>query len=105
MGVVVDDWLPQFEALPGSGFSVELKASDHPDLWLSIHELDPVVDDVLHSGAVDINPLLGSRSISMLAHQAFAGDGSDGDCLAEYRLDVDVRLLEPGLDRGPVLSQ
>ena len=44
--VVVGDWsLPQFEALPGSGFSVELKASDHPRLGLSITEVDPLIDD------------------------------------------------------------
>ena len=96
---VGDPSLPVFKVLPGSGFSVELKASDHPDLVLRATELDPVVDDVLKSDSLDINPLHGSRSIELQATTFLE------DCRAEYRFDVDVRLLEPGLDRGPVLSQ
>jgi hypothetical protein len=99
--IILGDWsLPDFKALPGSGFSVELKASDHPELKLSATELDPVLNDVLFDTVADINPLHGSRSIELRTDGIF----SKG-CRAEYRFDVDVRLLEPGLDRGPVLSQ
>jgi hypothetical protein len=98
--IVLGDWsLPDFKVLPGSGFSVELKASDHPELVLSAIELDPVLNDVLFDTGVDINPLNGSRSIELKS------TGIASHCRAAYRFDVDVRLLEPGLDRGPVLSQ
>ena len=103
--VVVGDWaLPQYEALPGSGFSVELKASDYPDLGLSTTELDAVVDDKLLTRSLSLNPLYGSRSIELQTKQ-IDQDYYELGCRAEYRFDVDVRLLEPGLDRGPVLSQ
>jgi hypothetical protein len=98
---VVGDWtLPQFEPLPASGFSVELKASDHPDLALSITEIDPVEDDPLKTPRVSIGPLDGSRSIE-LQSQEFAYE----QCRAASRFHISVRLLEPGLDRGPVVGQ
>ena len=102
---VVGDWLPQFEELPGSDFSVELKASDHPTLGLHTIELDPVVDDGLEHRYLDLNPLDGTRSVDLQTQGTF---GTDPGCRAEYLFDVDVRLLEPGLGGGgggPVLSQ
>jgi hypothetical protein len=90
-------WLPQFVVLPGSGFSVELKASDHPDLGLFAAELDPVLDDVMQHRYLDLNPLDGTRSVELQTVEGFEPDYS---CRAEYRFDVDVRVLEPGLDRG-----
>jgi hypothetical protein len=91
-------WLPQFVVLPGSGFSVELKASDHPDLGLFAAELDPVFDDVMRQRYLDLNPLDGTRSVSL---QTVEGFDPDYSCQAEYQFEVDVRVLEPGLGGGP----
>jgi len=103
--VVVQPWsLPQFVVLPGSGFSVELKASDHPDIVITATELDLSVDDQLIAIGLGLNPLYGSYSVDEVLHDANS-NAYQWDCSAEYRFDVDVRLLEPGLDRGPVLSQ
>jgi hypothetical protein len=96
--VVLGDWsLPQFEELPDSDFSVELKASDHATLGLHTIELDPVVDDGLELRYLDLNPLDGTRSVDLQTQGTF---GTDPGCRAEYLLDVNVRVLEPGLDRG-----
>jgi len=102
---VPPDWaLPQFEVLPGSGFSVELKASDHLDLTVPIRELDPLADDLMLTVGQVINPLDGSRSVDQVETEV-GQDPYQFGCRAEYRFDVDARLLEPGLDRGPVLGQ
>ena len=94
---VVGDWLPQFEELPGSDFSVELKASDHANLGLHTIELDPVVNDGLELRYLDLNPLDGTRSIDLQTQGTF---GTDPECRAEYLFDVNVLLLEPGLGGG-----
>jgi hypothetical protein len=95
-------WLPQFVVMPGSGFSVQLKASDHPELALFATELDPVLDDVMQQRYLDLNPLDGTRSVSL---QTVEGFDPDYSCRAEYQFEVDVRVLEPGLDGGPVNGQ
>jgi hypothetical protein len=108
--VVVQPWsLPDFKVLPGSGFSVELTAADHVepsnyvDVVIYATELDPVADEYLESesGPQRINTLDGSRSVDVVE----TGATEDPGCRAEFRYDVDVRLLAPGLDRGPVLGQ
>ena len=102
---VVGDWLPQFEELPGSDFSVELKASDHATLGFHTLELDLVADDFLANLFLDLYPLDGARSVELQTQGTF---GTDPGCRAEYLFDVNVRLLEPGLGGGgggPVLSQ
>jgi hypothetical protein len=103
--VVVGNWtLPQFEVLPGSGFSVELKASDHADLTVPIRELDPVGDDLMVTVGQVIKPLDGSRSVDQVETEA-GQDPYQFGCRAEYRFDIDAHLLEPGLDGGPVHGQ
>ena len=82
-----DSALPEFEELPGSGFSVELKASDHPNLVLHTTELDPVVDDVL----VNRHPWTSTRSTARapsscrrgtsLARRAGPSTGSMSTCV------------------------
>ena len=111
--VVLGDWdLPQFEVLPGSGFSVELTASDHVepsdhvDVGLYATELDPAADDYLVAEPENqrINTLDGSRSVDVVETE-LDQDPYQFGCRAEFRYDIDVSLLEPGLDRGPVVSQ
>ena len=104
--VVLGDWrLPQFEELPGSDFSVELKASEHATLGFHTLELDLVADDFLANLSLDLYPLDGARSVELQTQGTF---GTDPGCRAEYLFDVNVGLLEPGLGGGgggPVLSQ
>ena len=111
--VVVEPWsLPEFEVLPGSGFSVELTASDHVqpsdhvDLGLYATELDPAVNDYLVAEPEQqrINTLDGSRSVDVVETERDQDPYQFG-CRAEFRYDIDVSLLEPGLDRGPVNGQ
>jgi hypothetical protein len=71
-----------------------------PDDALAKAPIDPVEDDPLKTLRVSIGPLDGSRSIE-LQSQEFAYE----QCRATSWVHVDVRVLEPGLDRGPVLSQ
>jgi hypothetical protein len=100
--------LPQFEELPGSDFSVELTASDHPTLGLFAVELDLVLDDYMQQQYVDLNPLDGSRFVDLVTLDAWNPDEYLFGCRAEYLFDLNVRLLEPGLSGGgggPVLSQ
>jgi hypothetical protein len=103
--VVVGDWsLPEFEALPDSGFSIELKASDVAYLSLPIRELDPLDDDLMVTFPQDINPLRGSGSVDVVEHEADQ-DSYQFGCRVEFRYDRDARLLEPGLDGRPVAGQ
>jgi hypothetical protein len=80
---VGDPSLPVFKVLPDSGFSVELKASDHPELVLRATELDPVIDDELVRQHLDINPLYGSRSIEQQTSADFHQDPYASLCRAE----------------------
>lgn len=95
---------PLFQTLPDSGFSVELKASDNPYFVLDSDELDPIIDNALDRSFEYLNPLRGSRSVSLTTEESFLFTDAE-PCRAEYRFDVDVRLLAPGLDGGPVGSQ
>jgi len=104
-GAVVGDWLPQFEAIPASGFSVDLKASDDVVVSYLAVEIDPVFDQELSTRSVGLNPLLGDRSVSLTSQESFTNPVvPDALCRVEYRFDIGVKLLTPGLDTGPVAT-
>jgi hypothetical protein len=103
---VVGDWLPQFEAIAGSGFAVDLTASDNPYVYLHATERDPVFDQDVPTRFVDLNPLLGDQSISVTSRETFTNPlYPDELCQVEYRFDTRVKVLTPGLDSGPVAGQ
>jgi hypothetical protein len=102
---VSGDWLPKFEAIAGSGFAVDVTASDHPNLYLQTSEQDPVIDQDMPTKSIALNPLLGDRSISVTAQEDFTNPlYPDELCEVEYRFDTLVKVLTPGLESGPVAA-
>ena len=63
-------------------------------------------DQHLPTQSVDLNPLLGDQSGSLTSTEAFTNPlYPDALCRVEYRFDISVKLLTPGLDAGPVSTQ
>jgi hypothetical protein len=91
--------LPDFEPLPDSALSIETTVGNAPKLGYSAIELDPLAWDFFASVFIDLDPLLGNRTITLTANEL------DGDCRVQIRATIDVQLLTPGLSTGPVASQ
>jgi hypothetical protein len=105
-GAVVGDWLPQFEAIPGSGFSLDLKARDDVVLGYKAVEIDPVFDQDTTRRLVHLTPLSGDESVSLESQEGYQNPlYPDALCRVGYQFDIRVKLLTPGLDSGPVNSQ
>jgi hypothetical protein len=96
--------LPEFLALPGSAFSLELTATDFPRVVYFTVEIDPVFDQFISPITVDLNPLLGSRSFSQAVVETSPLPFTTA-CRVAYEGQIDVALLAPVLSGGPVLGQ
>jgi hypothetical protein len=93
---------PDFHPLPGSAVAMDLTAGQAPRVRYHAVEHDLIVDDELGDVAVNLDPRLGSRRLNL---DMIGGDPlNPGTCLAEIIADVDVRLLAPGADSGPVAA-
>jgi hypothetical protein len=93
---------PDFHPLPGSAVSMDLVAGQAPRVTYHAVEHDVLLDDELGDVAVNLDPRLGSRRLNL---DMIGGDPLDpGTCRAEVIADVDVRLLTPGADTGPVAA-
>ena len=99
----VGDYPTQTHPLPDSVVSVE--GTVHQAGWVAyrVTELDPVFDQVGGIRTIDLDPLLGSRSVT-LHYDDFSG-ALTGSCEADVRADINVTLLKPGLGSGPIAGQ
>jgi hypothetical protein len=99
----VGDYPGQTYALPDSIVSFEGRVDQAGSIDYHVTELDPVFDQVGDLETIDLDPLLGSRSVT-LHHQGW-DTFPTGTCAAEIRADINVTLLKPGLGGGPVAGQ
>jgi hypothetical protein len=98
----VGDYPGRTYSLPDSVVSFEGRVDQAGSIDYRVTEVDPVLDQLGGMGRIDLNPLLGSRSVTL----EYADFGTPtGICKAEIRADINVTLLKPGLGGGPVASQ
>jgi hypothetical protein len=86
------------QALPDSILSFELTVPNRKQIEYQVTELDLVIDNLGQTRVVDLDPRLGSRSVTLDYHDF-------DSCEAQLRFDIDVKLLTPGLGGGPIASQ
>lgn len=92
--------LPDFKPLPDSAVTLETTAAAAPKVGYRAYESDPLVSEFFDPQFVDLNPRLGSRSVTLTYNEKHGAD-----CHIQIRTRLDVQLLTPGLISGPVASQ
>jgi hypothetical protein len=98
----VGDYPGRTYPLPDSIVSFEGRVDQAGSIVYHVTEVDPVLDQLGSPARIDLNPVLGSRSVTL--HYADFGTPF-GACEADIRADVNVTLLKPGLGGGPVAGQ
>jgi hypothetical protein len=97
----VGDYPGQTYSLPDSIVTFEGTIDQAESIRYQVTEVDPILDQVGGTLSIDLDPLLGSRSV-ILSYRDFS---VYGNCRAEIRADINVTLLKPGLGGGPIASQ
>jgi hypothetical protein len=88
-------------SLPDSIVSFEGTVDQAGSVVYKVTELDPFFDQIGSSRSIDLDPLLGSRSVVV----PYTNFSATGNCNVDIRADVNVTLLKPGLGGGPVAHQ
>jgi hypothetical protein len=97
----VGDYPGQTYPFPDSIVAFEGTVDQAGSIDYQVTELDPVFDQVGGTLGIDLDPLLGSRSVVL----HFPDFSTFGGCRADIRADIHVALLKPGLGSGPVAGQ
>jgi hypothetical protein len=90
---------PNFQPLPGSEVSVETTIGAAPKIPYDGIEQDPIDDETFNQQFVDLQPALGSRSVTLTYSER-----NGFDCRFVLRTSIDVTLLTPGYNGGPIAS-
>jgi len=91
---------PEFEPIPDSAVSVETTIGAAPKIGYDGIEQDPIDDETFDQQFFDLQPVLGSRTVTLTYSER-----NGFDCRFTLRAAIDVQLLTPGYSGGPVASQ
>jgi hypothetical protein len=90
---------PNFQPIAGSDVSVETTIGSAPKIPYDGIEEDPIDDETFDQQVVDMQPALGSRTVTLTYSER-----NGFDCKFMLRTSIDVVLLTPGYNGGPIVS-